>query len=287
MQILCNLTSAVNPFKSLQTHLILILLLNSWHCLAEPAPHQELPNAPTQNNGELSHESLDAKIKSITDKQGLDEAIKSKIIANYQATKENIDNLIWYKNKTATYQEILQSASTKLKNLQNEITHSEQILKEKSKEKFQTIPTDELEQRYIIEKGKLSDIDDESKKIETENVVENNRPQLIRSETISAKQGMETAQQKLEEMPAVALSKPEAEALQLYLKTIIDARSAELKMLDLEALSNPSRTQLLKLNLQLLDLKKQILAPTIANIEEELAVRRQDEASKVDRKSHV
>ncbi len=248
---------------------------------AETKRDKNAANEITQITGELSLDTLNNKIKSITDKQGLDEAIKNKIISHYQATKENLENTQWFKSQTLLFQDALKTAPFKVKALQTDIIHAETHLKDKTTEYFQNIPTDELEQRYIIEKGKLSEIDDALKKLESELVVQNSRPQLIRTETVTAKQALESAQQKFSTLLSEIQSHPEVEALQFSLKTLIEARTAELKMYDFEAISNPVRMQLLKLNLQLLNLKKQALQPTIENIEEELAIRREQEAHKM------
>ena len=101
------------------------------------------------------------------------------------------------------------------------------------------------------------------------------RPQLIRTETVVARQDIENSQKKLTQPADRASNSLETEARLANLKTLIEARTAELKMLDIEAISNPSRVDLLKAELRLLELQKNALAPVITIIESLLTERRQ------------
>ncbi|NOT85767.1 MAG: mechanosensitive ion channel [Methylococcaceae bacterium] len=254
-------------------------------CLGLAAPNdavKDLKKTVTQSSNELSIESLDAKIKALADKQDLNTATKSKLQARYVATKENLENLALFKSQTAQYQDALQTTPLKIKNLQTEITRTEARIKEQQNENVQTIPTDELEERYILEKGKLSTLDDEIKQLENAILVQNSRPQLMRTETVTINQALEAAQQKLATLIPNAESKLETEANQLQLKTLIDARASELKLTEFESISHPIRIQLLNENLKSLSLKRTLLEPIINAIEEQLAIRRQLEANKVN-----
>ena len=84
---------------------------------------------------------------------------------------------------------------------------------------------------------------------------------MIREETLTAKQDLEAAQKKLEAPASKAGSNLEVEASQVHLKTLEHSRVAELKMLDVEAISNPSRVELLKAGFRLLDIQKMPLSP--------------------------
>lgn len=249
---------------------------------AESAASKDNKASASPASNELNVDSIDTKIKALNDKQELTDLIKSKVLARYEATKENLENLARYKAQTAQYQAALQSAPLKIKNLQADIARNEAKLKEVQTESFQSIPTDELEQRYILEQGSLSTLDDEIKQLDNDMQVQNNRPQQIRTETVAAKQALEAAQKALIEFLPGTESKVEAEASQLQLKTLIDARSAEQKMYEFESISHDSRSQLLKIQNQALTLKRTLLEPVINSIEEQLALRRQLEANKVN-----
>ena len=108
---------------------------------------------------------------------------------------------------------------------------------------------------------------------EADLVLQNSRPRLIREEIVAAQQDIDEAQKKLDFIDAGPESKLEMEANQFQLKTLIDSRTAELKMLEAEAASNPARIELLKVELRLLEVRKNELAPLVAAIENLLADR--------------
>lgn len=266
------------PFSLAQRGGILLLLLL---CLTSMAWAETVSNPSSDSAIDLNASSIENKIKLVNEKQGLDAASKTKIVAIYQTIKENLDNSKHYREKSSYYQDALQSAPLKIKALQAEVTRQEKLLTDKNSENFQTIPTDELEQRYIIEKSKISDLEDNIEKNQSEILVQNSRPELLHTESAAAKQALESAQQHLQNFSSNTDAKLENEAQQLLLKAQIDARAAEIKMYELEAISNSIRIQLIKVNLQVLTLKRTALEPVINAIEEELALRRQQEADKV------
>ena len=226
---------------------------------------------------EITKDTLQAKIEAINTRQGLDEAIKSKVLSIYQSAHDNLSNSESFKAQIVGFNQAIKEAPQKTKKLQKEI---EQILLQVSKQKledFTKIPTEELDQRLIIEKGKISALDEQISKLENELALQQARPQLIREETVTAKQDFEAIQNKLGDSSNKTGSKLEIEAGHIYLKTQLDSRAAELKMLDIEAISNPARVELLKTDFRLLDIQKNALLPAISSIENVLADRRQQE----------
>ena len=98
---------------------------------------------------------------------------------------------------------------------------------------------------------------------------------------VVAKQDIESTQKKIAAPVNKALSKLEAEASLINLKTLIDSRSAELHMLDIEAMSNPARVELLKAEYKLLDLQKNAIVPIINAIQNILTERREQDAKNI------
>jgi len=230
---------------------------------------------------EINQGTLKAKIDAINTREGIDEATKSKLLSIYQAAEDNLSNIEKLNAQTADFKAALKQAPEQTKKLQKEL---EQTLLKVSKQKledFSRIPVEELEQRLILEKGKISNLDEQIRKLESELAVQNSRPQLIREEMVAAQQDMEAAQKKLEVPIGKADAKLEAEARQVQLKTLIDSRAAELKMLDVEAISNPARVELLKTQFQLLDSQKAALNPVVAAIENLTFDLRQQEAKQM------
>ncbi len=230
---------------------------------------------------EINKDTLKAKIDAINTREGIDDATKSKLLSIYQAAEDNLANIEKFKAQTQDFKTSLKDAPEQTKKLQKEL---EQTLLKVSKQKledFSKIPVEELEQRLILEKGKISNLDEQITKLETDLSLQNNRPQLIREETVAAQQDLEAAQKKLEVPPGKTEPKLEVEARQAQLKTLIDSRTAELKMLDVEAISNPARVELLKTQFQLLDIQKAALNPVVSAIENLTFDLRQREAKQM------
>ncbi|HEY8035554.1 MAG TPA: mechanosensitive ion channel domain-containing protein [Methylobacter sp.] len=231
---------------------------------------------------EINKDTLEAKIEAINTREGIDEATKSKLLSIYQAAEDNLSNTERFKAQTADFKAAIKQAPEQTKKLQKELDQALLKVSKQKLEDFNRIPVEELEQRLILEKGKISNLDEQLKKIESDLTLQNSRPQLIREETVAARQDLEAAQKKLEAPISKADKKLEFEARQAQLKTLIDSRTAELKMLDVEAISNPARVELLKTQFQLLDIQKATLNPVVTAIENLTLDLRQQEAKQME-----
>lgn len=261
-------------------YLLLILCLVSSPVWAEKAATAS--NTSQKNgNASITQDALQARIDALNARQDLDAALKTKVLKLYQSTQDNLANTEGFNSQTAGFREAVSKAPDQTKKLQRDIGHLEQKLSKQKIEDFSNIPIEELEQRLILEKDKISNLDEQIKKLENELALQNSRPQLIREEVVAAKQDIESAQKNLEAPAGGSVSKLEAEALQMQLKTLIESRTAELKMLDIEAISNPARVEQMKAELQLLNLQKSALVPVVAAIDDLVNKKRQQEASEV------
>ncbi|MGZ5609627.1 MAG: mechanosensitive ion channel domain-containing protein [Methylobacter sp.] len=229
----------------------------------------------------INKDTINAKISAINSREGIDEATKSKLLSIYQSAEDNLGNIEKFKAQTEDYKTAVKQAPEQTKKLQKELEQALLKISKQKPEDFSRVPVDELEQRLIVEKGKISTLDEQIKKIESDLALQNSRPQLIREETVAAQQDLETAQKKLEEPVNKSEPKLEAEARQVQLKTLIDSRIAELKMLNAEAISNPARVELLKTQFQLLDAQKAALNPVVTAIETLAFNLRQQEAKQM------
>ena len=231
---------------------------------------------------ELNKDGLQAKLEAINNRQGLDEALKAKLLSAYQAALDNLSNSNDYIARSNDFNLAIKQAPEQTKKRLKEIEQITAKIAKQKPEDFNRISTEELDQRLIIEKGKVSNLDEQQNKQESELLLQQSRPKLIRTETVSARQDIESSQKKLTLPVDRASSSLETEARLAYLKTLIVARTAELKMLDIEAISNPSRVELLKAELKLLELQKNALTPAIATIENLLTERRQQAAQTME-----
>lgn len=232
-------------------------------------------------NSTVDKETLKIKIDAINNREGLDETSKSKLLAIYQSAEDNLASIEKTNAQTEEFKAAIRYAPEQTRKLQKEL---EQVLAKIAKQKsedFSHIPLEELEQRLILEKGKISQLDEQLNKLENALNLQNSRLPMIREETAAARQDLEAAQKKLEQPGNKADSKLESEARQILWRTIIDARSAELKMLDVEAISNPVRVELLKTEFQLLDSQKATLTPIVTAIETLSFELRQQEAKQM------
>jgi potassium-dependent mechanosensitive channel len=239
-----------------------------------------LAETSVQKNGTvlLDKVSLQTKLEGVSSRQGIEEAFKAKILKHYQSALDNLTNIEGYKIQESSFKQAIKQAPEQIKKLQKEIELIQPKLNKQNIEDFSKIPAEELEQRLIIEKGKLSSLDDQLKKLDNELTIQSSRPQSIRQDILTAQQDYDATEKKLAPQTTGQPPQLEAEAQQAFLKTLSDAKIAQMKMLEVEAVSNPTRIELLKAQIQLLDLQKNSLALIINSIESVLAERRQQEA---------
>jgi potassium efflux system protein len=237
---------------------------------------------PTAQIETITSEFIKSKIDTLNARQGLEESAKTAILKQYQAAQDNLTSNTQAAAQIATFIAAIHQAPTQTKALQKEIEQTVSKFSKQKAEDFRNIPIEELEQRLIIEKGKISQLDEQLKKLETDLALQNNRPTLIHEETVAAQQTIDDTRKKLELPAAPTDSKLEHEAQQLYFKTLIDTRTTELKLLDVEAISQPARLELLKSTQQLLDIQKTALAPIVATIENLTFDLRSREAQKME-----
>ena len=143
--------------------LFLTLFLGSTEALAKsPVSNTEQKN----KTFEINNDTLKAKIEAINAREGIDETTKSKVLSIYQSAEDNLNNSEKFKARTVTLIKVKQ-APEKTKKLQKEI---EQTLLKVSRQKLEDFSRilEELEQRLIIEKGKISSLDEQLKKLENE-----------------------------------------------------------------------------------------------------------------------
>ncbi len=245
------------------------------------AKAEKLPVSSSVTGFEVTQNQLKVKIDELNAKQGANEAIKSQLLPLYQSAQENLASIGAYTEKTTGFVAAIKQAPDKIKKLQREIEQGQQKIAKQKVEDFSRISDEELEQRLILEKEKISALDEQIKKLEKELSLQNDRPQLIRQETMAAQQALEAAQKKLESSASPA-SKLESEARLIQQSTLIDSLRAELKMLSSEADSNLIRVELLKTELGLLAVQKEQLNPVIIAIESLVNARRQQEAKNLE-----
>lgn len=249
-------------------------------------PHAEAKTAKQSKTSAdaLSHETIKAKIDAVNNRQDLDQSFKNKILGIYQNIDANLTNIENFKAQAADYKNAITTAPDETKKLQKQIEINQQKLLKPLTESFDKIPLEELDQRLILEKEKLSNLNDQIIKFENDLTEQNARPVQIRQRIISARDELDQAQQNLATLsnnPNNPNSTLDTEAQRLLFISTIDSLSAELKTLDVEAISNPLRVELLRTQLQELTQQKNLLEPVTTAIESNLSERRQQEAKDI------
>jgi potassium efflux system protein len=257
------------PVVSLKLQFLLIILL-----IFQPVSHYaQAESADTGSTSEITKEGLQAKIDALADRKGLDEVFKTKVLAIYQQAQDDLLNIASFNERSATFKTTIQQAPDLTKKLQKDIESASAKQAKPNADEFSKIPIDELTQRLVIEQDKVNQLDEQIKKLENELVEQNNRPGLMRQEILKAKQELDNAHKEIETPSSNTItpdSKLEFDAKQIYLKIKIDAKTAELAMLDAENASYSVRLALLKAQLQLFGLQKNAFSPLISTIEKVL-----------------
>jgi potassium efflux system protein len=220
---------------------------------------------------------IQQRIQTIKDKQNLSEELKNRILASYYESQDNLNELQTQEAQAESFKQSMTSVPLEAKQLVKQITDAENNLKNRKQEKFALFPTDELEQRLIIEKTKLSDLDAEISRVETQIGEQLNRPQLIR-EKISEIKSKQQEQQALATKAGENLAEKEARKIQL--ETQIRLLNATLKSLERENISDPLRLQTQKDRIRLLNLQRELQSLLIADLDNSLLERRQQEIDK-------
>jgi len=224
---------------------------------------------------------IQQKIQAVKDKQNLSEELKARIVAAYNESLDNLNEAQAQETQTEAFKQAMLSLPLEAKQLTRQITDAENSLKNRKQEKFAIFPTDELEQRLVIEKSELSDLDDQISRLEVQIASQLARPQLIREKVAEIK-SKQTLSQQEQQNPAIRSNENllEKEAKQIRLDSRIRLFNTTLKTLELENLSDPLRLQNNKDHIHLLNLQREQLGLLVADLENFLLDRRQQEIDK-------
>jgi potassium efflux system protein len=219
---------------------------------------------------------LQQKIEHI-DKQNVSPDIKKRILALYDDVSDNLKEIAAQEIQTDVFKKIILNLPVENKRLAQQIADSERSLKNHKSDKFALFPSDELEQRLIVEKTALADLDAEINQLEGEINEQINRQSLIREKISDLKNKQLQNQQEQKEL---LLKKSvdnllEKSALQMRLDSRQNVLSSTLKTLELESISDPQRLQNKKDRMHLLNLHREQISMVIADLDGFLLDRRQ------------
>ncbi|WKJ92407.1 mechanosensitive ion channel [Methylomonas montana] len=229
----------------------------------------------------VSGADIQQRVQVIKDKQNLADELKSRILAAYYESEDNLSELDAQEAQAESFKLALNDLPLEAKQLARQIAEAENNLKNRKAEKLAIFPTDELEQRLITEKTRLSDLDAEISRIEVQIGDLSNRPQLIREKVSEIKSKQASSQQEQQSLASRAGDNLyQKEAKQIQLETRIRLLNSTLKTLELENISNPLRLQAHKDRIHLLTLQREQQSLLIADLDNFLLDRKQQEIDK-------
>ena len=219
---------------------------------------------------------IEQRIQAIKDKQNLSSDVKARVLALYAECLDNLNEAHAMEEQADAFKKSMITLPFEAKQLSRQLADADATLKNRKQEKFALFPTDELEQRLIIEKARLSDLDEEISRIDSQLNDYLNRPQIVREKISAIKSKQTLSQQEQQTLSSRNIDNTvEKEALQMRLETRSRLLNATLKTFELENISDPLRLQVLKDRKSLLSFKREQLSLLIADLDNFLLDRRQ------------
>lgn len=230
----------------------------------------------------ITLDEIQQRIESVKAKQNLSEELKNRILAAYQESEDNLSQVQRQENLAEDFKRSTRNLPLDSKQLQAQINEVASFLKQRKPEKLSALPIDELEQRLVLEKTKLSDLDAEIAKNEGLITELTNAPQSIREKTVEIKAKQLATQQEQQQLVRSTNTENllEKEARQIQLETRLRLFNSTLKTLGLESISDPMQLQLQKDRTHLLNLQRERQMLQISELEGDLLERRQQEIDK-------
>jgi len=232
---------------------------------------------PNQAIKPITTAEIEQRIQLIKDKQNLPEELKNHILAAYTESLDNLNEAQSQEAQGESFKQAMSRLPLDAKRLLKQIADAEDKLKNRRQEKFSTFPTDELEQRLIIEKTALSDLDAEISRLS--DLL--NHPQLLREKIAEIKNKQALSQQEQQDLSLRSLDNLfEKEAKQIRIDTRLRLLNSALKTFELENIGDPLQQQVYKDRLHLLNLQREQRSMLIADLDNFMLDRRQQEIDK-------
>ncbi|WP_305908800.1 mechanosensitive ion channel domain-containing protein [Methylomarinum sp. Ch1-1] len=252
---------------------VLLFFILQYHpLLVQAAKHRA--------SSDITLSSVRDNIEAIKHKTNLAEALKLRLLNAYYAAEDNLEELQMLEQQIQEAQEQLKTLPTEIKQLEKRIEVSEEQLKTQKAEDFSLYPSDELEQRLIIEKSNLNELQASISRLEMQLDEQLKWPQKIREKTAESKSLQVSLQQEKSALSTLIENPQELEARQDQLDSRSRKLNANLTWLEIENLVYPLRVQAKKLELQLLSLQVEQSSKLIKDIDDYLVERRQQEIEK-------
>ncbi|MDP1557920.1 MAG: mechanosensitive ion channel [Nitrosomonas sp.] len=257
------------------TFSLLFFFLMTSSLLAEVTEVVEV--AKSANETEIMLATIRKKIEVTKNKANLEEALKQRILNAYIAAEDNLEERLLLQQQTEEIQNQIKDLPNEIKRLEKSIKKAEHQLKDQQQEALSRFQVNELEQRLIIEKSNLNQLKASINRLETQIADQLKRPQQIREQSAEVKNSQANAQQEQAALSGLVKNKQELNARKIQLDSHLSRLNATLTKLDLENIVYPLSMEEQKLELQLLNLQAEQLSALIKEIDDFLAVQRQQE----------
>lgn len=234
---------------------------------------------PTVKPTSRTHDELTSirnKIDLITNQANLVEADKQKILVAYQAAEDNTEELLALNQQTQETQNHIQELPLKIKQLEKNIQEEDEQIKNQVQEELSHYSSDELNQRLIIEKSNLNELEFSINRLETQVTEQLKRPQQIREQIAETRDALVKTEQELATLKQVK-NKQERDARKAQLSSFISKLNATLTWLDLENIIHPLRLESNNLELQLMKSKRKQVSNLIDHIDDASTKKKQQE----------
>jgi len=238
------------------------------------------PVFTSANQSGITLAAIQKKIDAITNKNNLEEALKQRILAAYYAAEANLEELLILEQRSQMTQSQLKNLPAEIKQLEKRINETENQLKNQQAEKFLNYPIDDLEQRLIIEKSSLNELNSSISRLEIQIAEQLKSQQQIREKIAETNNRLANTQQEQAALNTQSLNKLEIKARQAQLDSRFSKLTATLNKLSFENTVYPLSLEAQKLELQLLNLQSKQLSGLILQLDDYLIEKRQQDIEK-------
>ena len=221
------------------------------------------------------------RIQSIKGKQNLSDELKARILKAYSESEDNLGELAAQESRIDLLKHSTKDFQEDAKKIAAQIERIENKLKSRKPEDFSSLDIEELEQRQVLEQTRLSDLEAEIAQNQNKVNELTQTPQKIREEIAHINAKQLTTQQDLEYLTGKRGENPLViESEKIRLATRLRLFNVSQKLLELESISNPMRLAVQNNREHWLNLQREQQSLMIANLENHLLTKRQQEAEK-------
>lgn len=238
-------------------------------------------------NGEITASMLENKIDSLNNKQTISEEVKKRILTIYNEISVELAEKWGHEETTRNFQFAMKTLPMQLKTLAVELEQMQVQLRNRKPELFDAIPVDEIEQRLIIEKSRLSGVNNEINQLQNIIDDDNLSPAKILEKMNFLITELETLTLKSKVAGDVIDNKLELEALHWLVAAQIKKLNSYIKALEMQKISYPMRLQEMKYDLEILNLRRQTLDLLIKEINDHLLKRTRVEIDELEREMRL